>query len=350
MSIHLLSPGLSSVSVGGGGTSLFRAMAALIANHTRVFSYERVAVDTAWRHDKVTVRPWDDPSHAVAEILSAVRPGDTVIKVSGALPGRWDMIADIEMAHLRINSNRVTLIYVDVDAPSRLPILNYSGSYLDTVLPAVDKVILFSGGARAVHFYRSATYAPILQFTMAIAWYGVLDSDSSDEEYNFDIAAVFGGDEKRCLRVGRTCRALARAGFTVALAGPSNEEPSAGITNIGVVDGHKLSALISGSRFSLSLQREDVSGFSDTHPCRILESARLRSMLISDVFPGLARLVVPERDLIPINSDLEILSRTLRAFSEPARRTVTQRVYSQVSAIAAKEADTFIDAVQACLA
>lgn len=345
VNVHLLSPGVSSARVSGGGTPLFRAIAALLADHRHVLAYERAGIDTAWHHDHVTVRQWGEPQHAVDDILNSVRPGDIVIKVAGALPGRWDMIADIELAQIRSRSSGMRLVYVDVDGPSRLPILQYTGTYLDTTLPATDAVIVCAGGARAVHAYRMMTNAPIVHLTVAIVWYGVPTAPNFANRPRFDVAAVFGGDARRQQRVMDICTAFARAGLTVALAGPAVEEMSAGITSVGFIDGPALAEVVAGSRFSLSLLREDVSGFSDIHPCRIVEAGRLRSMIVSDVFPGMARLVAPGRELIPLDLDSDVLARTLRDFDEPTRLAVTKLAHDRIEAVASEEARTFIDAV-----
>lgn len=345
MKIHVISPGVSSARVSGGGTPLFRAIAALLSDHAPVLAYERAGTETAWHHHGVVARQWTDPQRAVDEILDSVLPGDTVLKVSGSLPGRWDMIADIELARVRSRTARMRLIYLDGDGPSRLPILHYTASYLDTTLPTADAVIVCAGGARAVHAYRAMTSAPVIPLTVATVWYGVAAPDQSPDVARFDVAAVFGGDARRQLRVIEICSALASAGLTVALVGSSMENPPAGINNMGFLDGSALAMLVARSRFSLSLVRDDVNGFADIHPCRIVEAVRLRSMIVSDVLPGMARLVAPGREMIALDRDLSILARTLRDFDESNWRTATQRAYERVAVIASEEARILIDTV-----
>ncbi len=107
----------------------------------------------------------------------------------------------------------------------------------------------------------------------------------------------------RCLDVALDASAAGDAGLSVAYAGPRLGSSSTGVTNVGQVDGEALARLVASSRFSLSLLRSDVGvRFSDTHPCRMIEAARLGSMLVSDPLPGLARLFVPVREVILLDS------------------------------------------------
>jgi hypothetical protein len=345
VSVHIISPGVSSTQVSGGGTSLFRGLAVVLAGLTDVVAYEPVVRETMWRHPRVATIVHHDPQEAIEQVMSAAQAGDVVVKVAGALPGHWDMICDLELARLRRATN-LRLIYCDADAPSRLPILQYAGSYLDAVLPAANAVIVWGGGPRAAHAYRGLTDSPVVSLTLAVTWFGVpLPDDADHVGAAWDVAAIFGGDVSRGARVSSLLSALAAQGMTIGFAGREPQNLPAGVSRLGFLDGRELATLIKRSRFTLSLLRDDVKGYADVHACRMIEAARLGSLLISDPFPGLARLFVPGRDLVVLEDDPRVTLRRLAALSASEHREMTSRACSRVAAAADREARLLATAV-----
>lgn len=339
MKVHLVSPGIASVQLSGGGTSLFRGLASVASGVADVLSYEPLADCVAWQHPRVESMMHKTPREAIDQVLEASRKGDIVLKFAGALPGRWDMVCDIELARTA-KAKGFRLVYGDADGPSRLPILQYAGSYLDVVLPHSDAVLLCGGGSRAAHAYRWLTSAPIWSFSLALTWFGVSVLNDANEVNStcWDVAAVFGGDASRHVRVVSLLSAFADAGLTIAFAGPEPPGLPAGVSCLGFLDGSELARLVRGSRFTPSLLRDDVKGYAEVHACRMIEAARLRSLLVCDPFPGIARLFIPHRDVIMLDHDPAVTVRRLVSMPETQRREMTSRAHNRVAAAAIREA------------
>lgn len=328
MSIYLISPGTSSSLVSGGGTPLFRGVASLLAGLDSVRSVEQAVVAAEWSAPDVQVIAWNNPDECV-ELASSLDSDDVVLKVSGALPGRWDRECDYALA---LYSGAKTW-YLDADAPSRLQLLNYGPSYLEDVLPRFRGVVLCGGGTRAAHIYRAMGARRVSVLTIALAWFGTpARPESVEPRQRFDLAAVFGGGATRSSRVSSIVDVAARLGYKVGFAGPKNIDLPDSVSQLGFLDGEGLADLVVGSRFSLSLLRADVVGFPDAHACRMVEAAKWRSVVLSDPFDGIDRLLVPNRELFVISDigDVELALAT----DEARRREMSSLAYEHARAVA----------------
>lgn len=314
---------------------MFRGIACVLARRSPVVSIEPAHVTPEWASPDVKVFGWSDPQQLV-EFCSTLGAEDLVVKVSGALPGRWDRECDMALA----TSAKARLWYVDADGPSRLPILSYSGTYLEHVLPRFEGVILFGGGSRATHVYRALGASRVLSLTISLAWFGIgANTVMEQTQARFDLAAVFGGGKERADQVASLVTEAARLGYSVGFAGPRIADLPSSVTQYGLLDGPRLADLVATSRFSLSLLRPDVRGFPDVHACRMVEAAKWGSVLLTEAFDGIDRLFTPGRDAFVVSDEWDF-DRWL-AINEVDRQVMSISAYRHVSAVAEREESQF---------
>jgi hypothetical protein len=337
--IHFVSPGVSDSIVAGGGAAIFRGLAVLLSRIGDVVAYEPSASATTWEHPAIRVRRWRRASDAVRLLTDSIAPGDMIVKIAGSFPGSFDFTCDVSIADLRRDRPNLRYVYVDVDAPSRLPILQYSALQFDSGLSEADGIVVIGGGPRAVHGYRAYTSSPIAYFTMALAWEGVIESPLSSDATSrtWDLITAFGSDRDRDTRLADVLDKL--RSLNIAVVGRSSYAVSTTMPRIGYLDGRRLSDLIADARFTLCLVRADVRGYSDVHPCRVVEAVRNRSTLLTEPFLGLDNLVPPTACTL---IDPSAGAAYLQEISEPDRKTMADRAYRHLHGVARDQSQRFI--------
>lgn len=331
--IHFINSGVADASQSGGGVTFFRGLCSAWTNAgSIVTSYERPSGTSAWSGTNVDIVQSSRASTISSKIIESVAPGDCVVKMGGALSGREDAILDTQLAHLKRDGYIERVFYLDTDAPSRLSQFKYSGTYLESVLPFYDGVILVGGGARAAHEYRWLTSAPILLSSVAIAGNALAwnDIDTSAQAFRYDVCALFASEVNRDITLERTLRPAIDADQRVVCVGWR----AAGLSNIsrlGSLDGERVQNLLAECRMTLNVLRTDNTGYGSTHPCRIIEAAASGSAIVSSSYLG------SEEFLIPGVTSISLDSREWWSVGQSERRRIVNNASGLFQTICSQE-------------
>jgi hypothetical protein len=260
-------------------------------------------------------------------------PDAVIVKFVGAL-GVHDWRADFAVGAMARESGAAA-VYVDPDAPSRLPLLVGRTSHLADALTGYAAVILFAGGVRAAQEYTTLTslrthHASPALTVLGLCEQGQSSTDGSDPEYDLLIpVAAYSARETRIMA------ALERRGGDrsprVALVGnwPPGAAHLPGVVILPPMDPVALQTLYSRSRFTFNPLRSDFAGYSDTAAARIFEAAVSGSCIISEWFPGLPNYFEPELECL-IATGERLLSAL--CVEEGDRAAMAQRARERVLA------------------
>lgn len=284
--ILLLTPGTVMAQGAGGGTSFFRAFEEVCSMVDEVVSaspLDSSRAGSAIRRRRVRVTSCDE----TMALVQREKP-DLVIKASGMLAGDEDRALDLSLAgeHYRA---RTKVIYVDVDAASRLPILSYQPyTYLGDVAAAGVPLVVVGGGARALHQYRSLGFERSVEISTCLAYLGVKAVQGCgdcmctqpDTERPIDLCSLIDCSDPRSEREQTFLTLLKSKGWRTDQSGQRGRCSPA-----------EWRSTLRQSLVCLNLLRGDVQGYADVASARIFEAVHAGALVMSDTFPGLDGLV-----------------------------------------------------------
>jgi hypothetical protein len=339
MTILLVSPGTGAGPGSGGGTAFFRGLAVVAGRIAPVIASSAFPADQQVSAPDAVETVEAVTAAQVARVVQRLRPR-VVIKVSGALGGDDDRQVDLDLVRSH-TSGVLRLVYVDGDAPSRLPILAYQPSCYLGALGAGDvPVVLLAGAERAHHQYQALGFREVLSAGPALADLGVRSLLGCDPRAacdcgvrattrSVDLCSLLTPADPRSDREQRILAMAEQAGLTTVAAGRSSS----------VVTPRGWHAILSRSRMCLNLLREDVSGYGQVPSARIFEAAHAGSVIVSDDFPGFSGFVpAPFRRPIPedpagwrrladaVGRDRPLLAPAARQHVEAAAERAAQAV------------------------
>ena len=293
-----ISPGIGDGC--GGGAPFFRFAARSLGkfcDETLLLdpvSYP-VAAHSGFRHEVVRTS---------ADVIASVEAyeADLVIKASGALAGDEDFKLDLALsAHMQSRGKR--LIYLDVDAPSRLPLLAYLPQvYLRELAEADHAVVVVGGGFRAESLYRGMGFVRTLRLQAVAAYEGVcwdpatgLYRDVPSLGRNeHSVASLYVPTDPRFEQSQLLLSDARSAGLSVT-------EPA---STSGGVENDQWLRVLAGSRACLCLLRDDVRGFDDNPSARVFEAIFSGSLVLTEAIDGMSSyLPVEFRSEIPKDVD-----------------------------------------------
>lgn len=343
--VHLLVPSLCDPSVARGGMNFYRSTAAVLTAIGPVVSYE---VTNGHTEDKVEPLPGVDVVRATDArglwdaLIHRVRAGDLVVKFVGAV-GVDDWRMDLWVARLA-RERVVGAVYMDPDAPSRLALLG-DGAHLRMALRDYAAVVLFAGGARAIHQYRRIAPIPCWHTSAALTVRALGDPLPPDRQ-EYDVlfsAAGRGSREVRAVGVIQSWLRK-RPDLRVVLVG---HWPKTSIVDGRTVTRQpysaftELSTLYRRSRFVVNMLRRDFAGYADTAPARLFEAAWAGAVLVTEPFPGLANYLEPELECF-VSADLSA-AVGMTDMPERRRREIGARAQQRVNADATEAARHLVD-------
>ena len=345
--IHVIAPGFTSSFLGGGGTSLFRGVAVAAARIDAVKCYEILAaeLEIVWKGTRtIEVESYRNADALLKGIKECISPGDIVIKFSGVDWGR-DPAIDLWLCESK-RAAKFHVLYADADGPSRLPFLMRHASYLPRVLDSFDGVLLFGGGARAVHEYASMTKASVETVSMALSSLSLLAHTVAPPPPEWDIVLVVGQDsarENETLDLIRECRA---SGYKprIAAIGGGIFPGDATVNYLPSCDALELSPVYARSRFTLNVLRYEARGYSHVPSCRLFEAAMNGSVIITEPFPGLSAYLAPDSECLVFRTGRDI--GEMQSISENRRDQILRSARTRVCAEAQAATDRFVDIVE----
>ena len=297
--VHLLAPSLSDAGVARGGINFYRGTAVACRLIGAVTAYELGSPGEASLPGVDVVRCRD--AGGLAQALGhRVRPGDLVVKYVGAA-GLADWQLDLVVGRL-CRECGARAVYVDPDAPSRLALLG-DGVHLRTALRDYSGLVLFAGGARAIHEYRRIASLPIWHASAAVTALALGEPPGQAWSHEYDLLFTAAGKGAREERAASVVAAWLnrRPDLRVLLVGhwPAATVPRArAVTRRPFTGFAELPDLYRRSRFVVNLLRRDFSGYADTAAARVFETAWAGSCLITEPFPGLPNYLEPELECL----------------------------------------------------
>jgi hypothetical protein len=287
MKVLLISPGILNPADSGGGTPFFRALAGVIS---RVFPTVATDPRSSGLLDSQLEVACARTRGEIISLMKEIRPA-VIFKASGALFGEDDLHLDLALGDIH-RTTSTTVVYVDVDAPSRIPLLWFQPEYHLSRLAAVGVLgLIIGGGPRALHSYRALGFDHAILHDAAFVYEGVqalapaevgVGGDSETNTRPVDVASLISLGDARCEREAALLNRAKLSGLT-CVSGlnitPADDD------FVTPRDWHKA---LMRSRFCLNLLREDVRGFSDVPSARIFEAVHAGSVLLSEDFDGLS--------------------------------------------------------------
>ena len=346
--IHVIAPGFSSSLSGGGGTSLFRGVALAAGRIGAVRCHEIAAspLGGPWRGEPgVEVTVYSNADALLRGVASGTTPCDTVIKFSGVDWGR-DSIIDLWLYEAR-RAGRFRVVYADADGPSRLPFLVRHISYLPRVLDRFDGLLLFGGGARAVHEYSSMTRMPVEVVNMALTALPFLARPVECGHQEWDIAVVVGQVSAREIDTCALINECRSGGFDPRIAAVGAGEAFGGdlkVQNVPACDALDLASVYANSRFTLNTLRHEARSYPHVPSCRLFEAAVCGSVVITEPFVGLSAYLAPDSECLVFETGRDI-GRFL-VISEHERYQMSRTARNRVVAEAMSAAETLADIVR----
>jgi spore maturation protein CgeB len=338
--------GLSITSSWGNGhaTTYRSLLRGLVANGQRVTFLER---DVPWyrpHRDLVEARGsareqnmelpgarvllYQDLQQLQRDHGATVRDADAVILGSYVPDG-------IEVAHWMLRTARGVRVFYDIDTPITLAGLDDGGtSYLTrSLVPRFDLYLSFTGGTmlerltrefkakRACPLYCSVDPSSYYPEPRAHSWaLGYLGTYSADRQAALEELLLA---PARSLP-GRTF-VVAGAQYPAACAWPQNLEHQEHIAP----SQHR--AFYAQQRFTLNLTRAEMirSGYSPS--VRLFEAAACGAPIISDSWPGLSELFVPDKEILLARTTSDVIGY-LRDIDDARRAAIARAARGRVLA------------------
>jgi|GEM_PF-6420452 len=340
--VHLVVPSVLRFSIAKGGTNHYRALALALRELGPTTCYELDApatdADAAWAAPGVEILTFPSASELGAALRERTARDALVLKVVGAL--RLDDVeADVEIARIAAEA-RAAAVFVDPDAPARLPHLVGGAHYLGELLPSYAAVVLLAGGARAVHEYSALARVPVHHASPALTALALPEAPAEEAERDHDVLLTASASSAREAKVVAGLEDW--GALRLALVGSWPE--GAAVDGVSVhppTDPLRLHRLARRSRFTINLLRADFSGYADTAAARVFEAAAAGSCLVTEPFPGLPNYLEPETECLVLER-LDDVPR-LCALDEPERSAVAARAQARVAADARAAAVALTD-------
>lgn len=227
---------------------------------------------------------------------------DLVLKFSGS-SGAHDRFIDEWLARERWGSaHHFMLVYVDADAPMRLPfIVGHPSFYLHQVLPAFDGVWVMLGGERAAQQYQASGARATWALPVAIDADGFTPA-SPVPEYEADLLFIgnptFGREEPLLHLFFDLATRYPHYRFVLAGADWDDIHLPDAVRYLGYVPSPRLAQLYSSARLVLNVTREEMAAYGDAAALRLFEAAACEACLVSDWWAGLDQLFTIEKELL----------------------------------------------------
>lgn len=251
-----------------------------------------------------------------------------VLKFSGC-SGSYDRIIDEWLVDERTTKQQeFLLVYVDGDAPMRLPyILKHPSFYLHKLIPQFDGVWVMVGGDRAAQEYQHMNAQNVWVLPAAI------DIESFNPtpplaRYEADLLFVGNPSYGREEGLKRLFLDVARLSptYTFLLTGADWQgiDLAENTRYLGYIPSDQLPALYSSARLVLNVTREEMAAYGNAAALRLFEAAACQACIVSDNWAGLDQIFVPDEEILLAQSTEEVISYLRQVSPTRARQIGTQ--------------------------
>lgn len=330
--VHLLVPSLDDVAVGKGGTCMYRGLALAAAALAPTTCYQTVPAapgGTGW-HPAAPATRRLPVAALLAELAAALRPGDLVVKCTGAAGMDADWRADARVARLAAEHGGRS-VYLDPDAPYRLGLLDRHGP-LAAALPRYSGALVVGGGPPAVAGYEAlAGRGRVGHVPTAVSALPVEPATDFGAPRDVDVFVPVAAASAREGPVGRALRRwiLAADPPRVAVAGDWPAGPGPAVLPVPLGDPRTLLPTYRRSRYVLNVLRAELTDYSDVAAARVFEAALSGAVVLTQRFAGLERVLEPGVECVVLE-DLDDVVRVVRELPERRRREIAGRAAARV--------------------
>src|SRR5438270_6327205 len=332
MKLVVLGLSLSS-SWGNGHATTFRALLkAFAARGHDILFLER---DVPWYCNN---RDIADPDYCRLELYGALeelRHWSDEIRNAGAVIVGSYVPDGVEVARFVQRLARGVTAFYDIDTPVTLAKLERRDfEYLSPELIAgYDLYLSFTGGPtlRRIERRYGSPMARALYCSVDADTYPALDLP---KKWNLTYLGTYSDDRQPTLEklLLEPARRLPRLKFCVAGPQyPPDIEWPGNVDRIEHLPPAEHPKFYAASRYTLNVTRAEMIAAGWSPSVRLFEAAACATPIISDHWPGIDSLFVPEREILLANCAADVL-RALRDIGEDARRTIGERARKRVLA------------------
>ncbi len=332
MNLNIVVVGLSVTSSWGNGhATTYRALLSALAQ--RGHSVTFLERDVPWyREHRDFTNPdgWSVKLYQSLQDLprlfgATIRDADLVIIGSYVPDGI--AIADWVTSHAR----GVTAFY-DIDTPVTLAQLEQGLDYLSpAMIPRFDLYLSFSGGP-VLAMIEDLYGSPLARVLYCSADLDLYKPRETPERWTLGYLGTYSADRQPQLErfLLEPARVLSDGEFVVAgaqypdgIAWPDNVERIAHLAP----DEH--AGFFSGQRFTLNVTRADMRALGFSPSVRLFEAAACGTPVVSDHWPGLETIFVPNSEILVVSTPQEVIA-ILQEMPEETRRAIAARASRRV--------------------
>jgi spore maturation protein CgeB len=322
-----------------GATMLFRSFVAAFARQgwRIVFIEETHAPSDYVAPDGLTVCQYHD-RESLMELLNdptRFHSASLVLKFSGSSIEHDRFIDEWLTVRKQAKREPWTLLYVDADAPMRLPyIVSHAGFYLRSILPAFDSVWVMLGGQRATQEYMAmgARHAFTLPAAIDV---GLMEATGTTQSEPVDLLFVGNPTLGRAVALQSWFFDIAeiRPQMRFVLAGAEWEfvRRPRNVRVLGYVPSQELPTLYGGARLVLNVTREEMAVYGDAASLRLFEAAACGACIVTDAWRGLERLFVSGEEIVVAKAAVDVMN-SLDRIGWAAANSIGRRARARVLA------------------
>src|SRR3954470_4250063 len=324
MNLNIVVIGLSVTSSWGNGhATTYRALLSALAR--RGHSVTFLERDVPWyreHRDLTDPHGWSVKLYQSLQELprlfgATIRDADLVIIGSYVPDGI--AIADWVTSHAR----GVTAFY-DIDTPVTLAQLEQGLDYLSpAMIPRFDLYLSFSGGP-ALAMIEDLYGSPLARVLYCSADLDLYQPRETPQRWTLGYLGTYSTDrqpqlerfllEPACLLADDDF-VVAGAQYPEAIAWPANVERIAHLAPREPAD------FFSAQRFTLNVTRADMRALGFSPSVRLFEAAACGTPVLSDHWPGLETIFVPNSEILVVSSPQDVTA-ILQEMPEDTRRTI----------------------------
>lgn len=320
-------------SWGNGHATTYRALVKALARRGHEIMFlER---ETSWYRDHrdLTVTPFAQIAlyHGVDDLArrfgTVVREADAVIVGSFVPDG-------IAIGHWAIATAHGRVAFYDIDTPVTLSALERGEcAYLSAdLIPRYDLYLSFTGGP-ALDFLHD------MGSPRAAALYCSVDPDThspaaTKRRWEIGYLGTYSPDRQKGVESLLLSVARATPGRYFAVAGaqyPDSIGWPANVRHIAHLPPAEHPEFYCAQRFTLNVTRDDMRALGFSPSVRLFEAAACGVPIVSDNWPGLDTIFIPEREILIAESTDDVL-RILRSITPAKRKAIAAAARERVLA------------------
>lgn len=332
MNLNIVVIGLSVTSSWGNGhATTYRALLSALARrgHTVTF-LER---DVSWYRDH---RDLTEPDGWTVHLYQSLqdlprRHGQLVRDADLVIIGSY--VPDgIAIANWVTSHARGITAFYDIDTPVTLAGLEQGLDYLSpAMIPRFDVYLSFSGGPALtmIEDIYSSPMARVLYCSADVELYrpqnlpqrwslGYLGTYSADRQPQLDSLLI-----EPARRLAGERLVVAGAQYPGDIAWPDNVE------RLEHVAQHQHAAFFAAQRFTLNVTRADMRALGFSPSVRLFEAAACGTPILSDHWPGLETIFVPNSEILVVSSAKDVVA-ILDSMPDDTRRSIAERARMRV--------------------